>query len=93
MNTWIQDKAAGKTTLGVTVKNNGTETVTITVKLENGAGEAAEYKMVIAAGETQTLSGAYSIAPDQLFFFIDSGWAETTATHAGDVTISGINFK
>ena len=91
--TWIQDKAAGKTTLGVTVKNNGTETVTITVKLENGAGEAAEYKMVIAAGETQTLSGAYSIAPDQLYFFIDSGWAETTATHAGDVTISGINFK
>ena len=93
VNTWIQDKAAGKTTLGVTVKNNGTETVTITVKLENGAGEAAEYKMVIAAGETQTLSGAYSIAPDQLYFFIDSGWAETTATHAGDVTISGINFK
>lgn len=93
VNTWIQDKAAGKTAVGVTIKNNGSEAVTITVKLENGAGEAAETKVVLAAGATQTVELAYDFAPDLLYFFIDSGWAEATATHAGDVTISGINFK
>ena len=92
INTWIQDKAAGKATLGVTIKNNGAETVSITVKLESGAG-AAETKVVLAAGETVTAELAYDFAPDLLYFFIDSGWAETTAEHAGDVTISGINFK
>ena len=49
--------------------------------------------IVLAAGETQTVSLAYDFAPDLLFFFIDSGWAESTSTHAGDITISGINFK
>ena len=92
INTWIQDKAADKTTLGVTIKNNGSETVTITVKLESSAG-AAETKVVLAAGESQTVELAYDFAPDLLYFFIDSGWAEATASHAGDVTISGINFK
>ena len=92
VNTWIQDKAAGKAALGVTIKNNGAETVTITVKLESGAG-AAETKVVLAAGETQTVELAYDFAPDLLYFFIDSGWAEATVAHAGDVTISGINFK
>lgn len=94
VNTWIKDKAAGKTTLGVTIKNNGTETVNITVKLE-AAGQVAlaEKKMVIAAGETQTLSADFTGEAEMLFFFIDTGWSETTATHAGDVTISGINFK
>ena len=92
INTWIQDKAAGKTTLGVTIKNNGAETVTITVKLESGAG-AAETKVVLSAGETVTAELAYDFAPDLLYFFIDSGWAEATAEHAGDITISGINFK
>ena len=93
VNTWIQDKAAGKATLGVTIKNNGAETVAITVKLENGTGGAAETKVVLAAGESKTVELAYDFAPDLLYFFIDSGWAEATATHAGDVTISGINFK
>ena len=93
INTWIQDKAADKTTLGVTIKNNGSETVSITVKLENSSGGAAETKVVLAAGETQTVSLTYNFAPDLLYFFIDSGWAEATATHAGDVTISGINFQ
>lgn len=93
INTWIQDKAADKTALGVTIQNNGTETVTITVKLENSSGGAAEIKVVLAAGETQTVSLAYDFAPDLLYFFIDSGWAEATAAHAGDITISGINFK
>ena len=92
INTWIQDKAAGKTTLGVTIKNNGAETVTITVKLESGAG-AAETKVVLSAGETATAELAYDFAPDLLYFFIDSGWAEATVEHAGDITISGINFK
>ena len=94
VNTWIKDKAAGKTTLGVTIKNNGTETVNITVKLE-AAGQVAlaEKKMVIAAGETQTLSADFTGEAEMLFFFIDTGWSETTATHAGDVTISGIHFK
>ena len=94
VNTWIKDKAAGKTTLGVTIKNNGTETVNITVKLEAaGAVALAEKKMVIAAGETQTLSADFTGEAEMLFFFIDTGWSETTATHAGDVTISGIHFK
>ena len=93
VNTWIQDKATGKATLGVTIKNDGAEAVTITVKLENGAGEAAETKVVLAAGETQTVELAYAFTPDLLYFFIDSGWAEATVTHAGDITISGINFK
>ena len=94
VSTWIKDKAAGKTTLGVTIKNNGTETVNITVKLE-AAGQVAlaEKKMVIAAGETQTLSADFTGEAEMLFFFIDTGWSETTATHAGDVTISGIHFK
>lgn len=94
VNTWIKDKAAGKTTLGVTIKNNGAETVNITVKLEAaGAVALTEQKMVIAAGETQTLNADFAGEAELLYFFIDTGWAETTATHAGDVTISGINFK
>lgn len=93
VNTWIQDKAAGKATLNLTVKNNGAETVTITVKLENSAGGAAETKVVINAGESITATLAYSFAPDLLYFFIDSDWSETTATHAGNVTISGIYFS
>ena len=93
VNTWIQDKAAGKSSVGVTIKNNGTETVNITVKLENGAGGAAETKVTLAAGESANVSLAYDFAPDLLYFFVDSGWAEATATHAGDVTISGIHFN
>ena len=93
VNAWIQDKAAGKTTLGVTIKNNGTETVSITVKLENSTGGAAETKVVIAAGESATASLGYDFAPDLVYLFIDSGWCETTSAHAGDITISGINFK
>jgi hypothetical protein len=93
VNTWIQDKAAGKSSVGVTIKNNGTETVNITVKLENSAGGAAETKVTLAAGESANVSLNYDFAPDLLYFFVDSGWAEVTATHAGDVTISGIHFN
>jgi hypothetical protein len=35
INTWIQDKAAGNNGLTVTIKNNGSETVNITVKLDD----------------------------------------------------------
>lgn len=93
VNTWIQDKAAGKFSVGVTIKNNGTETINITVKLENSAGGAAETKVTLAAGESANVSLAYDFAPDLLYFFVDSGWAEVTATHAGDITISGIHFN
>ena len=92
INTWIQDKAAGKATAGFTIKNNGTETVNITVKLESGSG-AAETKVTLAAGQSITGSLASEFAPDLLYFFIDSGWAESTSSHAGDITISGINFS
>jgi hypothetical protein len=93
VNTWIQDKAAGKSSAHVTIKNNGTETVNITVKLENGTGGATETKVVLAGGESFDATLAYTFAPDLLYFFIDSGWAEATATHAGDVTISNIYFQ
>ena len=93
VNTWIQDKAAGKTTLSLYITNNGTETVNITVKLENGAGGAAEVKATIEAGKTAEVTLAYDFAPDLLYFFIDSGWSETTASHAGDITIAGVEFK
>ena len=63
------------------------------VKLENGTGGAAETKVVLGAGETKTVELAYSFAPDLIYFFIDSGWAEATAVHSGNITISGINFK
>ena len=94
VNAWIKDKAAGKTTLGVTIKNNGSETVNITVKLEAaGAVALGEYKLSLAAGESKTIEGNFSGEAEMLFFFIDTGWAQTTASHAGDITISGINFK
>ena len=94
VNTWIKDKAAGKTALGVTIKNNGSETVNITVKLEAaGAVALGEYKISLAAGESKTIEGNFSGEAEMLFFFIDTGWAEATASHAGDITISGINFK
>ncbi len=96
VNAWVQDKAAGKTTLNVTVKNNGTESVRFTLKLENSTGGAKDTTVNIASGETVTISLEYDFAPDLIYFFIDSGWIpddQTAETHAGDVTISGINFK
>ena len=93
VNTWIQDKAAGKTKLEVFIKNEGAETVNITVKLENGAGEAGEAKATIAPGETVAVTIEYGFAPDLLYFFIDSGWSTETASHSGDITISGVNFQ
>ena len=94
MNTYIADKAADKNTLGVTIKNNGDATVYITVKLEAaGAVALAEEKVELAVGETCTVSVAFDGVAEMLFFFVDSGWSQETTSHAGDITISGINFK
>ena len=94
VNTWIGDKAAGKTTLNLAIRNDGNETVVITVKLEDGAaGALGEQRIEIAAGETKTVTLTYTGEAMMLYFFIDSGWKETTTTHAGDVTIFGIRFE
>ena len=95
INTWIKDKADGKNTFGIVIRNNGTETVYITVKLETADEEPVtviEKKMEIPAGQLQTLSTAFSGDAARLVLFIDSGWAETTATHSGDITVAGIQF-
>ena len=94
VNTWIGDKAQGKTALSVTIQNNGTETVLINVKLEDGSSNAlAEKKLEIAAGETVTVNTDFAGEAAMLFFFIDSDWAEIPTSHAGDITISGILFE
>ena len=94
INAYIADKAEGKTTLGLIIANNGSETVSITVKLETAASSAlGEYKMVIAAGETQTLSGNFTGEAAMLYLFIASGWCETTDVHSGSITLTGITFS
>ena len=92
VNTWIADKASGKTALSVTIKNNGTETALVTVKLEDAAGALGESTVEIAAGETVTVTISYTGDAVMLYFFIDSGWSSDTTQHSGDVTISGIKF-
>lgn len=94
VNTWVKDKAAGKTNAFVTIKNNGTETVLITVKLEDSnKAEVGLAKIDIAPGASENVTVKYNADPDLLFFFIDTDWSETTTTHAGDITISGIHFE
>ena len=94
VNTWIADKAEGKTNLSVTLRNNGTETAYITVKLENSeAGSAKDTKVELAAGEVKTVTLDYTNEAVMLFFFIDSDWSEVTTTHSGDITIAGIKFQ
>ena len=94
-NVWagIADVAAGKTEVSLKIKNNGTETAYITVKIEAaGAVALMEGKMEIPAGEEQTYTGTFEGVADKLYFFIDSGWSEDTTTHAGEVVISEIAF-
>ena len=95
VNTWIQDKAAGKDTLSLYLKNNGTEAVVILVKLEKSGGVAcAEKSYTVAAGETVHVELAYTDAPDLLYFFIATGWNDGAHTQsAGNVTIAGVEFK
>ena len=97
VNSNIQEKAAGKTTLTLAVTNNGTETVAITTKLEKGtypnAVELGVKKTEIAPGATEIITVEYTDSPEFLYFFIDTDWADPILTHAGDVTISNISFS
>ena len=93
VNAAIASVAAGKTDISVKIKNNGTETVYITVKLEAaGAVALMEGKMEIPAGEEHTYNGNFAGAAEMLYFFIDTGWSQETTTHKGDVTITEIHF-
>lgn len=97
VNSNIQEKAAGKTTLTLAVTNNGTEKVAITTKLEKGtypnAVELGVKKTEIAPGATEIITVEYTDSPEFLYFFIDTDWADPILTHAGDVTISNISFS
>ena len=94
VNTWVQDKSTGKTSFSVTLLNNGTEAVRITVKLEKETnGPAKENTVELAAGEMKTVTLEYTEEGVMLYFFIGSGWSETTTTGSGDVTIAGIKFQ
>lgn len=85
--------ASGKSEIAVKIRNNGTETVYITVKLEAaGAAQLMEGKMEIPAGEEHTYNGSFSGVAEMLYFFIDTGWSTETTTHAGDITITEIHF-
>ena len=93
INTWIKDKADGNNTFSITIRNNGTATVYITVKLETEAGvQVTENKMEIPAGEMKTLTTEFNGEAAKLYLFIDSGWSEATTTHSGDITVAGIKF-
>ena len=94
INTWVQDKATGKTSVTFTVRNNGTETVGIMVKVQTVAEVAkGEDAFTVAAGETKTFTLNYTDTPDMFFLFIDSAWNATAGTHSGDITIAGIKFQ
>ena len=94
INTWVQDKATGKTSVTFTVRNNGTETVGIMVKVQTVAEVAkGEGAFTVAAGETKTFTLNYTDTPDMFFLFIDSAWNATDGTHSGDITIAGIKFQ
>ena len=92
INTWIADKSAGKATVNLIVKNNGTETVYITVKLETDGVGVHEGKLEVAPGKIATYTGNFSGIVNQLFLFIDSGWSNENTIHSGDITITGIQF-
>ena len=94
-NVWahIAEVAAGKSEISLKIKNNGTQTAYITVKIEAaGAVALMEGKMEIPAGEEHTYTGTYTGVAEKLYFFIDSGWSMDTTTHAGEVVISAIAF-
>ena len=93
INTWVQDKAAGKSVLKLYIKNNGEETVKVTVKLEVSGAGVGETKVQVEAGQMIEVELEYAGAADLIFFFIDSDWSEETTTHAGDITISGVRFE
>ena len=94
VNAWIKDKAAGKATLELYLVNNGTETVYVTVKLEAaGAVALVEEKVYVAAGEVKAVTLNFTGEAEMLYFFIDTGWSETTTSHAGSLTVAGVRFS
>ena len=94
VNAWIKDKAAGKATLQLYLVNNGTETVYVTVKLEAaGAVALAEEKVYVAAGEVKEVTLNFVGEAEMLYFFIDTGWSETTTSHSGSLTVAGVRFS
>ena len=94
VNASVAAVASGKSEMSVKIKNNGIETVYITVKLENASKTGImEKKMEIPAGEEHTCTGSFADVADMLYFFIDTGWSAETTTHAGDVTITEIHFS
>ena len=93
INAYIKDKAEGHSTLRLYIVNNGTETVYVTVKLETAGAGLAEDKIYVDAGQVADVTLNYAGTPEMLYFFIDTGWSETTTSHAGDVTIRGVRFE
>ncbi|MBO7196941.1 MAG: Ig-like domain-containing protein [Clostridia bacterium] len=92
INTWIADKSAGKNTVSLIVKNNGTETVYITVKLQTDGTGVHEGKLEVAPGKIATYTGNFSGVANQLYLFVDSGWSLENTTRSGDISITGIQF-
>ena len=93
VNTWVQDKAAGKNTLSVYIKNNGAEAVKITVKVETDGTGYGETTVTVAAGETLHVELAYTDSPAMLYVFIATGWnAGANTQSSGEVVISGVEF-
>ena len=94
VNTWIEDKAANKSTLSVYIKNTGAAEAKITVKLETSGTSHGESTVTIAAGETLHVELAYTEGPSMLYFFIGTGWNSDAHTQSsGEVVISGVEFK
>lgn len=94
VNTWIEDKAANKSTLSVYIKNTGAAEAKITVKLEKNGTSHGESTVTIAAGETLHVELAYTEGPSMLYFFIGTGWNNDAHTQSsGEVVISGVEFK
>lgn len=98
INTYVFDKAQGKSTMDITFTNKGEKTVTITIKLE-GEGGQEDVKMdktiEVAAGAAVTFSDTYADGAKMLYLFIDSGWSDNTIKdeHASTIEIAGVTFK
>ena len=93
INAWVKDKAEGHSTLRLYIVNNGSSTVYVTVKLETAGTGLGETKIYVDAGQVGEVNLDYVGSPEMLYFFIDTGWSETTTSHAGDITIRGIRFE
>ena len=93
VNSWIEGLATGYNTVSFVIRNNGSESVYVTSKLEKSGAGLVEVKTYVAAGEEATVTLTYNGDPNLLLFFVDSGWAETTTAHSGDITVYGVEFK